>query len=522
MKKIFILSAGIIFSLHAFSQVTFQKTFGGINNDEGYSVLQTTDGGFIITGTTLSFGVGSSDLYLIRTDASGNSVWTKTFGGTGNDYSYSVQQTADGGFILAGSTESFGAGGSDVYLIRIDTTGNPLWTKTFGGTGNEYCYSVQQTADGGFIITGSTNSFGAGGSDVYLIKTDTNGNPLWTKTFDAIGNGAGQCVQQTTDGGFIITGSCGAGGSDVYLIKTDTTGNPLWTKTFGGTGNDNSFSVQQTADGGFIIAGHTQSFGAGSYDVYLIRTDATGNSLWTKTFGGTSNDAGYSVQQTSNGGYIIAGFTTSFGTGSFDVYLIRTDANGNSMWTKTFGGAGYDLGSAVHQTADGGYIITGQTESFGSGNEDVYLIKTDSAGNSGCNEGNPATIATTPPTVNGSPGTQVSSGGVFGNPATQTGSGGVVTSLCYVGINEASTEENSHSLSPNPATTELRITNVEFRMEGVEVFDVVGTRVKALTHSLSLSGEGSASINVSSLAPGIYFVKVRGEKQERVAKFVKQ
>ena len=356
------------------------KTFGGIERDNGNSVQQTTDGGYIITGTTNSFGSGNSDVYLIKTDVSGNEQWNKTFGGTEYDYGYSVQQTTDGGYIITGFTESFGNGGRDVWLIKTDGTGNEQWTKTFGGTGLDDGISVQQTTDGGYIISGGTDSFGNGDYDVYLIKTDVSGNEQWNKTFGGTEYDNGISVQQTTDGGYIITGntsSFGNGGYDVYLIKTDGSGNEQWNKTFGGTDSDFGGEVQQTTDGGYIIVGNTFSFGSGNDDVYLIKTDVSGNEQWNKTFGGTEYDNGSSVQQTTDGGYIIVG---TIGNGNNDVYLIKTDGVGNEEWNKTFGGTNNDGGFSVQQTTDGGYIITGETDSFGNGQSDVYLIKTDENG----------------------------------------------------------------------------------------------------------------------------------------------
>ena len=357
-------------------EVQWQKTFGGTGGDYGYSVQPTTDGGYIITGGTESFGAGNGDVYLVKTDASGNNTWSKTFGGGSHDESYSVQQTADGGFIIGGTTGSFGAGNEDVYLIKTDASGNMTWSKTFGGTSYDYGRSVQQIADGGYIIAGYTESF-AGNTDVYLIRTDASGNMTWQKTFGGTNSDYGFSVQPTADGGYIIagyTGSFGSGGPDVYLIKTDDSGNMTWQKTFGGAYYDFGFSVQPTADGGYIIAGYTESFGAGNTDVYLIKTDASGNMNWQKTFGGTGNDDGNSVQPTADGGYIIAGHTVSFG-GNTDVYLIRTDASGNMTWQKTFGGANTDYGYSVQPTADGGCIVAGTTDSFGAGQNDVYLIK---------------------------------------------------------------------------------------------------------------------------------------------------
>ena len=313
---------------------------------------------------------------------SGQIGWTKTYGGGDWDWGYSIQQTLDGGYIVAGETQSFGVGWTDVYLIKTDANGDVIWTKTYGGSGGWDCgNSVQQTSDGGYIIVGYTYSDITGYSDVYLIKTDANGNVEWTKTYGGGGEDCGNSVQQTSDGGYIIVGGITYFDCDVYLIKTDANGNVEWTKTYGGSGEDCGNSVQQTSDGGYIIVGKTTSFGAGDYDVYLIKTDANGDVIWTKTYGGSGEDCGNSVQQTSDGGYIIAGETWSFGAGASDVYLIKTDANGNVEWTKTYGGGGEDCGNSVQQTSDGGYIIAGGTTSFGAGGGDVYLIKTDVYGN---------------------------------------------------------------------------------------------------------------------------------------------
>jgi hypothetical protein len=402
-----LLSAVCLVSL-ASAQTSWWRTHGGSDYDWGSSVHQTSDGGYIIAGSTKSFGAGGSDLYLIKTDASGDTLWTRHYGGTNDDYGSSAQQTSDGGYIVAGRTESFGAGLADLHLIKTNASGDTLWTRTYGGTHDDWGSSAQQTSDGGYIIAGFTASFGAGARDVYLLKTDVNGDTLWTRTYGGSDYDHGSSVQQTSDGGYIIAGSTksfGAGEYDIYLTKTNASGDTLWTRTYGGMNGDDGHSVQQTSDGGYIVTGYTFSLGAGGSDLYLIKTNANGDTLWTRTHGGTDSDGGNSVQQTSDGGYIVTGSTKSFGAGDWDVYLIKTNTSGDALWTRTHGGTDSDRGSSVQQTSDGGYIIAGSTRSFGAGGDDVYLIKTDSLGSVGVGEESPK-----PRVMRGRLGTTVLSG----------------------------------------------------------------------------------------------------------------
>ncbi|MCX7012548.1 MAG: dockerin type I repeat-containing protein [Candidatus Sumerlaeota bacterium] len=315
---------------------------------------------------------------------SGPTRFMKTFGGANFDYGNSVQQTTDGGYVLAGWTQSYGAGGDDAWLIKTDAAGNKQWDRTFGGASGDWAASVQQTADGGYVLAGYTDSYGAGGGDAWLIKTDATGNKQWDRTFGGALHDWADSVQQTADGGYVLAGgtdSYGVGGGDVWLIKTDEYGNKEWDRTFGGANYDGAGSVQQTSDGGYVIAGGTQSYGVGGGDAWLIKTDEDGNEEWDHTSGGVDWDWANSVQQTSDGGYVYAGCMRTSGPGYADVWLVKTDAAGNRVWDRTFfSGADYEAASSVRQTADGGYVMTGTTTPGGYSDDDAFLIKTDAEG----------------------------------------------------------------------------------------------------------------------------------------------
>ncbi len=357
------------------------RTFGGTNSDKAMCVRQTSDGGFIITGKTESYGVGGSDAYWIKTDANGDTVWTRTCGGHDYDIGYSVEQTIDG-YIIAGYSESFNPPYSDVYLIKTYINGDTAWTRTYGGTYRDNGYSVRQTPDGGYIIAGSWGHTNRN-SDVYLIKTDAIGDTFWTRIYGGAASEGASSVNLTTDGGYIIGGTAGysaGGASDVLLMKIDSVGNTVWTRTYDEADVDGGSSAQQTSDGGYIVAGITFSVLNETYDVYLIKTDADGDTLWTRKYGNAGYNLASSVQQTSDGGYIIAGTTITYGLNRYDFYVIKTDADGDTLWTRIFGGCFHDEARSVQQTQDGGYIVAGYTGSFGAGDSDVWLIKLDAQG----------------------------------------------------------------------------------------------------------------------------------------------
>jgi parallel beta-helix repeat protein len=362
----------------------WNHTYGGTYNDDGHSVVETSDGGYAIAGAISSYGAGGYDVWLVKTDSAGIAEWNQTYGGTSEDAGWSVVETSDGGYAIAGYTISFGSGGYDLWLIKTDAYGNEQWNQSFGGTNDDVGYSVVETSDGGFAITGHTLSFGAGEADAWLVKTDAYGNEQWNQTYGGNSIEVGWSVVETSDGGFAIAGltwSYGAGGyGDVWLVKTDSAGIAEWNQTYGGMSSDVGYSMVETSDGGFAITGYTSSYGAGYYDAWLVKTDANGNEQWNQTYGGPEADAGVSVVETSDGGFAIAGATRSYTAGMEDFWLVKTDVNGDLQWNKTYGGPYLDEGVSVVETSDGGFAITGRTQSFGAGGSDVWLIKVSASG----------------------------------------------------------------------------------------------------------------------------------------------
>ncbi|MDQ1257720.1 MAG: hypothetical protein QG656_2326, partial [Candidatus Hydrogenedentes bacterium] len=367
---------------------TWLHTYGGSESEYGYCAKETPDGGYVVAGSTWFNSAGQEDASFFKIDACGAEVWRRTFGGTWNDAAYSVI-AVDGGYVLAGSTWSFGAGGEDAYLTKTDSEGQQLWTNTFGGEGYDAVYGVLQTPEGGYLLAGESSSFGSGAPgifpiyDMYLVKTDAVGNEVWSRTFGGTNNDRAYSVALAADGGYVLAGSTwssGAGESDVYLVKTDAEGNTLWERTYGGVGSEEAQCVLQTADGGHLLAGHTSSFGMGSYDVYWVKTDAAGNEEWAHTWGGPELELGLSAMQTEDGRYVLAGCTQSFGTGEEFACWIKTDTQGNLRWRRTFSGWHNAAAQNVLETSDGGYLFCGATTMLDGSGANVFVAKTDAEG----------------------------------------------------------------------------------------------------------------------------------------------
>lgn len=341
------------------------RTYGGIYEEKAFSVQQTADEGFIIA--LKPFG-------LMKTDGNGDTLWTRSFYGNGVAVAHSARQTIDGGYVIAGSISSFSM--FKFYMVKLNNNGDTLWTRTYGDQSYDGALSVQQTADGGYVLAGSILS-NTRGLDFFLVKTDNNGDTLWTGMYGGVGDDKAYSVRQTADGGYIIAGftdSFGSGDDDFCLIKTDSNGDALWTRTYGGTGDDEAYSAQIIADG-YIIAGCTKSSGISDHNFFLVKTDYAGDTIWTRTYGGTRDDIAYSVQQSSDGGYIVAG-SSNVRSHGYDAYIVKTDYNGDTVWTHNYGGYFDEVAYSVQQTADGAYIFVGFSTSFPPDNrEDIYIVK---------------------------------------------------------------------------------------------------------------------------------------------------
>lgn len=410
------------------AQVTFEKTFGTTGDNFANDVQLTSDGGYILVGTA-EFAGGFGDLLLIKTDANGDTLWTHTIGGSSLDQGNSVIQTSDGGYIIAGATMSYGAGANDAWLVKTDAKGLVTWSKTYGTINNDVAYGVVQTSDGGYVFSGMEKQSGLNGN-AHLVKVDASGNVLWSKTFGSyLRKNFAYTLLQTSDHGFLIGGweNLNLGINDDFcLIKTDSNGTLQWYKSYGDVGHDQNFSVHQTTDGGFVIAGYT--FSASVIDVNVVKVDGSGNLLWTKNVGGTGADYSYAVTSTADGGLVFCGSTLSFGATNAG-YLAKMDGSGNLLWSKTMTGTGWDGFFAIREASDGGFVLAGvKGENYGVSGS-VYFVKTDANGNSGCNNTVTSSV-TTPSILVGTPianGTSTQS--VFDAAPAQT-SGTSVTTIC--------------------------------------------------------------------------------------------
>ena len=359
----------------------WDRAYGGSDWDEFRCVVQTPDGGYALAGMTQSYGAGLQDFWLVKTDANGDTLWTRTYGGPSYDKAYALIATQDGGLLLLGNTQSYGAGSNDFWAVKTDTAGDTQWTRTYGGmyggTTDDFGQDVVQTDDGGYALVGTT-FLGAG--DVFLIRTDANGNELWNRQYGGYFDERGYSIARTSDGGFLIVGetnSFSAGYSDAWMLKVNADGDSLWSQAFGGTEYEYGYWGAETADG-YVLAGATGSFGAGSVDAWMAKAGLQGDSLWAFTFGTGEIEYAYGATQTDDAFLLTGLFNETYEPGQ--VYLVKTDLDGNELWTETYGDSLLDdLGFSIIQNSDGDYIIAGRS-SAPSADYEAYLMAVEGPG----------------------------------------------------------------------------------------------------------------------------------------------
>ena len=447
---------------------------GGSWDDGGYDCDTTAEGGFIITGYTKSWPINDQNVYILKLDANGDTIWTRMFGGAGADCSRGIKVLPDSGFIIAGNTGSYG-GFYQFYFLRLDKNGSLKWAKYYGTNNEEQAIGVGVGHGSGFVFIGFIRDFYITWADLIIIKTDENGNIIWQKQYGGSGLDYGWAIRRTADGGYIAVGktnSYGSGGYDVYLLKLDANGDTMWTRTYGGGSDDNGAWVEQLEDGGYIIVGFTRSFGSGGSDVYLIRTDNSGDTIWTRTYDGTNDDNGSKVRICADQGFIIAGATRSYGS-IRDAYLIRTDANGDTIWTTTFGGPSLDFARGLQIVNDGGYILAGR--SFRSGVVDeVYAVRTE-------------------------PDAKITEKILFDRNL-------------------------KFNIAPNPFRNNLTLMYLVPRATSVNVdaYSVDGRLMKRLITQRKLVGAGSITLDTSALPSGIYFLCLSSDHCRIAIKAIKE
>lgn len=459
-RQYYILMSLIVGCVNIYANV-WTRTIGDTANDCGYSICQAEDSGYAVAGYTESYGAGMTDAWLVRTDSIGIPIWEKTFGGPDSDGAYSMCKTIDSGYILAGYTKSFGAGGSDIWLIKTNINGDTLWTRTYGFSGDECAYCVKQTGDSGYIVSGTMNS----GQYAWLLKLDANGDTAWTKIFK--GYGYGRSVCQTVDSGYILTGYADSlvyGGKDAWLIKTNANGDTSWTRVFGSGGNEYLYFVALAKDSGYIMTGKNSG-----WEVWVMKVSPSGNeisdyALWD-TYG-----AGYFAMQLDSSYYIVAGAGGyySYNNGALIVHCWRYGSYWGWDRYGSFSGR-YDDGTySVLQLSDSVYIMAGYTDSYGKGKRDLWLIRTEAS----------------------------SWGHLVGVEEAEAG--------CKM-------QEARLKIEPNLVISSVRVTFYCNSKSNVKIalYDIAGREVKLLFEG-NVKGENTVMLNTSSLVSGRYFLRMYG------------
>jgi hypothetical protein len=520
MKKLFIYFSLLFLttSLSLAQVKQAQEKIGGTYFDICNGMSKTADGGFIMTGWSDSYGQGGGDVYVIKLDSNAEIAWTKTIGGTQNDGGNFVIQTADGGYAIDAWTHSFGSGSSssnwwdyNAYVIKLNSTGSPEWTESISDTGWSQPACLVQANDNGLVVLSSVQTMPGDTSQIGITKLDAVGNIKWNTNIGGPGDNEPGFLTKTNDGGYAVVGSTssfGAGNYDVYVIKLDSMGNVQWTETIGGPGTDYGDCIIQTADGGYAITGSTYSYGDGvKGNVYVIKLNSGGSIQWTKTIGGTGGDYGYQIIQTKDKGYAIAGQTYSYGNNTDgDLYAIKLDSLGTLQWTRAIGGTGTEYANCIMQTKDGGYALGGGANTNTNGK--AYFVKMDAMGNT-CTPSDSGGVVGSGGSI-----TSVDSGRInHGVKITSKNegvlsSGGSQTDLCavYASVDNVKTTTSSVQVYPNPGNGKFTIQwSAVSGQWSVEVYNILGEKVYSSNYALTTN---HYSLDLSSCPSGVYFYRV--------------
>lgn len=345
-------------------------------DQEGQDVMPTADGGYLIVGYE-SNKVDDSDILIIKSDGAGNEQWRKVYGGAKPDFPYHMLATNDGNFFLVGYSQSYGGGDYDILLMKVNpSNGDIIWQKTYGSNGNDLARDVIATHDGNYMIVGWSKAAGQTDNNANLIKIKPDGEVIWSKLYGTPEHDYGNCIQKTSDGGYIMIGQTfgfGTANGDAWLVKLNGSGDTTWTKRFGGAQNDEGYYITVAPDGGFVFLVRDSSNAGKDIDVRIIKTDANGGIVWNKVYGGDRKDTPKMIQTTSDGGFIVGAISRSFGWENPDMWILKCNSSGDTTWTRHYGGDLNEHCYVIREMPDGSFIATGKTASFGPDFDPIFL-----------------------------------------------------------------------------------------------------------------------------------------------------